>query len=224
MILCCLFYFGVIHLNNPELKGLTVRGVDVSSYQGEIDWPRLSSQDIDFAYIKATEGSSYQDPYFSQNWQGASETDIRVGAYHFFSFESGGDTQAQNFIDTVEPVENMLPPVIDVEYYGSFGSAETIDVNAIRNELRIMVDALTEAYGVKPVIYVSADTYTTIVQGSFDDCDLWYRSVYSSVPDDVDWAFWQYSNRHRLQGYNGEESFIDMNVFNGNEDEFNAYR
>ena len=222
MILCCLFYFGVIHLNNPELKGLTVRGVDVSSYQGEIDWPRLSSQDIDFAYIKATEGSSYQDPYFSQNWQGASETDIRVGAYHFFSFESGGDTQAQNFIDTVEPVENMLPPVIDVEYYGSFGSAETIDVNAIRNELRIMVDALTEAYGVKPVIYVSADSYATIVQGSFDDCDLWYRSVYSGVPDDVDWVFWQYSNRHRLQGYNGEESFIDMNVFNGSEDEFNA--
>ncbi|MBR5386142.1 MAG: hypothetical protein IK142_01010 [Clostridiales bacterium] len=223
MILCCLLYFGFIHINNPELKGLTVRGVDVSSYQGEIDWPQLASQDIEFAYIKATEGSSYQDPYFSQNWQGASGTDIRIGAYHFFSFESGGDTQAQNFIDIVEPVDNMLPPVIDVEYYGSFGSAETIDVNAIRNELRIMVDLLTEEYGMKPVIYVSADTYTTIVQGSFDDCGLWHRSVYSSVPDDVDWVFWQYSNRHRLQGYNGEESFIDMNVFNGSEDEFNAF-
>ena len=223
IILAGLFYFGVLHINNPELKGLTVKGVDVSSYQGDIDWPLLVSQDIDFAYIKATEGSSHQDPYFDQNWQNASETDIRIGAYHFFSFESGGDTQAQNFIDTVEPVDNMLPPVIDVEYYGSFGSAETIDVDAVRNELRTMVDLLTEAYGVKPVIYVSEDSYRTIVQGCFDDCSLWYRSVYSGVPGDVNWTFWQYSNRHRLHGYNGEESFIDMNVFSGSEDEFNTF-
>ena len=221
--LCCLLYFGVIHFNNPALKGYTVKGVDVSSYQGDIDWPLLVSQDIDFAYIKATEGSSYQDPYFDRNWQGASETDIRIGAYHFFSFESGGDTQAQNFINTVEPVDNMLPPVIDVEYYGSFGSVETINVDEIRNELRIMVDALTEAYGMKPVIYVSEDSYLTIVQGCFEDCGLWYRSVYSGVPGDVDWTFWQYSNRHRLQGYDGEEVFVDMNVYRGNEDEFNGF-
>ena len=218
-----LLYCGVIHINNPELKSLKVRGVDVSSYQGDIDWSLLTSQDIDFAYIKATEGSSHQDPCFDRNWHDASETDIRIGAYHFFSFESGGDTQAQNFINTVEAVDNMLPPVIDVEYYGSFGSVETINVDEIRNNLRIMVDALTEAYGMKPVIYVSEDSYRTIVQGSFDDCGLWYRSVYSGVPDDVEWTFWQYSNRHRLQGYDGEEVFIDMNVFNGNEDEFDSF-
>ncbi|WP_034450885.1 GH25 family lysozyme [Butyrivibrio sp. AE2032] len=223
IITAYLLYNGVIHINHPEMKGLTVKGVDVSCYQGDIDWSLLASQDLDFAFIKATEGSSFEDPKFRQNWQEASETGIRTGAYHFFSFESGGDTQAQNFINAVTPVDNMLPPVIDVEYYGSFGSVETIDVEAVRKELRVMVDILTEEYGIKPVIYVSEETYNTIVKDAFTDCGLWYRSVYSDLPDDVDWVFWQYSNRHRLKGYDGKERFIDMNVFSGNEDEFAKY-
>ena len=223
LIAACSLYFGLIHINNPELNGFTVKGVDVSSYQGNIDWPLLASQDIDFAYIKATEGSSSQDRCFSQNWQEASQTGIRIGAYHFFSFESAGQTQAQNFIDTVDPVDNMLPPVIDVEYYGSFTSEDTIDVSAVRKELRTMVDILTEEYGMKPVIYVSESSYKTIVKGSFEDCGLWYRSVYSKVPGDVNWVFWQYSNRHRLKGYDGKEAYIDMNVFAGNKEEFIKY-
>ena len=223
LIAACSLYFGLIHINNPELNGFTVKGVDVSSYQGNIDWPLLASRDIDFAYIKATEGSSSQDRCFSQNWQEASKTGIRIGAYHFFSFESAGQTQAQNFIDTVDPVDNMLPPVIDVEYYGSFTSEDTIDVGEVRKELRTMVDILTEEYGMKPVIYVSESSYKTIVKGSFEDCGLWYRSVYSKVPSDVNWVFWQYSNRHRLKGYDGKEAYIDMNVFAGNKEEFIKY-
>jgi lysozyme len=223
LIAACSLYFGLIHINNPELNGFTVKGVDVSSYQGNIDWPLLVSRDIDFAYIKATEGSSSQDSCFSRNWQEASKTGIRIGAYHFFSFESAGQTQAQNFIDTVDPVDNMLPPVIDVEYYGSFTSEDTIDVSAVRKELRTMVDILSEEYGMKPVIYVSDNSYKTIVKGSFEDCGLWYRSVYSKVPGDVNWVFWQYSNRHRLKGYDGKEAYIDMNVFAGDKEEFSKY-
>ena len=56
-------------------------------------------------------------------------------------------------------------------------SSQDIDVDAVRNELRTMVDILTEEYGMKPIIYVSEDTYESIVNGHFDDCDLWYRSL-----------------------------------------------
>lgn len=215
-----LFYWGILHINNPRYP---VIGVDVSNYQGDIDWLELSGQDIDFAYIKATEGSSFVDVHFAYNWEEASKCDIRVGAYHFFSFESSGQTQAESFCNTVTPVDNMLPPVIDVEFYGSFNSANDIDVGAVREELRTMVDILTEEYGMTPIIYVSEDTYETIVNGNFDDCDLWYRSVYSGVPSDVEWTFWQFSNRHHLEGYNGEERFIDMNAFNGTQEEFESY-
>ena len=218
-----LLYSGVIHINHPELSGYNVKGVDVSSYQGDIDWNTLSSQGISFAYIKATEGSSTVDRCFASNWQNASATSLRIGAYHFFSFETPGENQAQLFCSTVDPVENMLPPVIDVEYYGSFHSASDIDVAAVKKELRDMIDLLTEHYGMKPVIYVSRETYDSIAGTDFDDCALWYRSVYGTVPGNVDWTFWQYSNRHVLRGYSGTEKFIDMNVFRGSPEEFKAF-
>ena len=210
---CACLYFGIIHINNPELSGYKVKGVDVSSYQGDIDWNVLSSQGIDFAYIKATEGSSTVDRCFETNWSKASKTSLRIGAYHFFSFESSGENQAKLFCDTVEAVPNMLPPVIDVEFYGRFHGADDIDIDAVKKELRSMIDILTEHYGVKPIIYVSSDTYKLIMKDDFSDCGLWYRSVYGPVPKDVKWTIWQYSNRHVLKGYNGTERYIDMNVF-----------
>lgn len=213
--LCACLYFGIIHINNPEYK---VRGVDVSSYQGDIDWNVLSLQRIDFAYIKATEGSSTVDRCFEANWTNASKTPLRIGAYHFFSFESSGENQAKLFTSTVEEVPNMLPPVIDVEFYGRFHGADDIDVEAIKKELRSMIDILTDHYGVKPIIYVSSDTYELIAKDDFSDCGIWYRSVYGPVPKDVKWTIWQYSNRHVLKGYKGSERYIDMNVFA--EDEF----
>ena len=63
-----------------------VTGVDVSHYQGTIDWKKLAEQDLDFAFIKATEGSSYIDECFYDNWKEAEKTDLCIGAYHFFSF------------------------------------------------------------------------------------------------------------------------------------------
>ena len=223
LIAAALLFFGIIHINNPDSDDYPVAGVDVSCYQGDIDWKTLASQNIEFAFIKATEGSSFVDPNFSYNWTEAQKTGLRIGAYHFFSFESSGETQADSFISTVKAVDNMLPPVIDVEYYNDFKTKKDIDVDAIKTELRKLTDKLTDNYGIKPVIYCDEKTYTDIVNGDFSDCDLWYRSVYSSVPSDVNWTFWQYSNRHLLNGYKGEERYIDMNVFSGNKDDFALY-
>ena len=221
-LIAALFYFGVFHINDPSRSVYPVRGVDVSRYQGEIDWKTLSSEDISFAFIKATEGSSHVDERFEYNWEEAGKTGLRIGAYHFFSFETSGDDQADNFISAVEPKEDMLPPVIDVEFYGKFSKVNT-DADGAAAKLRVMVDRLTERYGMKPILYVSDETLATIVGSGFDDCDVWYRSVYGAVGDDVDWTFWQFSNRFRLSGYEGEEKYIDMNVFCGTEKEFEAY-
>jgi len=219
-----LLFFGVIHFNHPDPDKYPVKGVDVSNYQGEIDWATLSKEDdIRFAYIKATEGSSFVDKSFEYNRNEAQKAGLRIGAYHFFSFESSGKSQAEHFCNTVNSINNMLPPVIDVEYYGEFRSDKDIDTGKIKAELRIMADQLCSRYGIKPVIYCSKDTYNDIIKDDFTDCDLWYRSVYSSVPSDIDWTFWQYSNRHRLDGYDGDERYIDMNVFSGSAEEFELY-
>ncbi|MBR5285983.1 MAG: glycoside hydrolase family 25 [Clostridia bacterium] len=219
-----LLWNGVFYINNPSREDFPVRGVDVSAYQGEIDWQTLASQDIEFAFIKATEGSSFTDKCFAYNHREALKTDLRVGAYHFFSFESGGDTQAENFIKAVPKTENMLPPVVDVEFYGNF-SAKNVDTVAIVSELKTMTDALYEHYGMHPIIYTAEEEYSLFIEGRFESNPIWIRGVYSEphISDGRNWNFWQFTNRAKLDGYNGEERFIDMNVFNGSLEEFESF-
>lgn len=223
-ILALLFWNGEILINNPNYEEYPVRGVDVSAYQGEIDWQTLASQNIDFAFIKATEGSSFTDKRFAYNHREALKTDIRIGAYHFFSFESGGDTQAAHFINTVPKTENMLPPVVDVEFYGNF-SAKSTDKDAVVSELKTMIALLYEHYGIHPIIYTAEEEYSLFIEGGFESNPLWIRGVYSKpqISDGRVWTFWQFTNRAKLAGYDGEERFIDMNVFNGSREEFENF-
>ncbi|MBR5252322.1 MAG: glycoside hydrolase family 25 protein, partial [Clostridia bacterium] len=215
---------GVILLNNPSKRKYPVRGVDVSHYQGEIDWNVLSGENIDFAFIKATEGSSFVDDRFAYNFAEAQKCNIAVGAYHFFSFSSSGLTQAENFISTVSPFEGMLPPVVDLEFYGEF--AETpLSKESVDKELRTMLDTLEEYYGLKPIIYATEESYELYLANDYEEYDIWIRNVKTKakMSDGRQWTFWQYTNRERLDGYNGQEKFIDMNVFFGSEEEFAAY-
>ena len=107
-VIAALIYAGIIQLNRPSREAYPVRGVDVSHYQGNIDWNKLEAQGIMFAFIKATEGSSHTDSMFQANWENVAQTELRAGAYHFFSFESSGQTQAENFINTVSFIDNMI--------------------------------------------------------------------------------------------------------------------
>ena len=219
MTAAAMLYFGIIKINHPSKDNYPIRGVDVSEYQGEIDWSVLADQDIDFAFIKATEGSSYTDERFAANWENAPKTDLRIGAYHFFSLESSGKTQAEHFCDTVQSVPNMLPPVVDVEPYGEYKDISEKDIA----ELTDWLTATEENYGVKPIIYTTTKWYNKLIKDSFPDHNIWIRSVYSKPDKDVKWTFWQYSDRMRLDGYDGEEKFIDMNVFCGSAEEFSGY-
>lgn len=219
-----LVWNGVILLNNPSKDDYPIRGVDVSAYQGDIDWSVLSKEGIDFAFIKATEGSTFVDRKFQQNITNALKQDIYVGAYHFFSFESGGATQAANFITTVPRDEKMLPPVIDLEFYG--GNEDNPPERAkIEKELKAMLTALEQHYGKKPIIYATEESYEIYLDGDYKEYDIWIRDVIfePKLSDGREWTFWQYTNRETLDGYSGEERFIDMNVFNSTREEFLEY-
>lgn len=210
-----LLYFGVVLINDPSKEKYPVRGVDVSAYQGKIDWGVLSGQDIDFAYMKATEGSSFTDECFSQNWQGASDCGLRIGAYHFFSLESPGADQAKHFLDVVKPVENMLPPVVDAEPYGEYTDLSDEAIS----ELAEWLTSVENSCGKKPIIYTTEKWYDSRIKEAFPGYGIWIRSVYSK-PKTSGWTFWQYTNRMKLDGYDGEERYIDMNVFCGSAEEF----
>lgn len=223
--LALLFYTGRLQFNYPSDAAYPIRGVDVSAYQGEIDWPTLAGQGIDFAFIKATEGSKFVDERFSFNWENAAETNLRIGAYHFFSFDSPGSTQAENFIRTVDDREDMLPPVVDVEFYGKYRRQRPEDIAGVREELHTMLEMLTQAYGVRPILYVTRASYDLLIAGEFAEYDIWFRNILRAprLSDGREWVFWQYSDRGRLEGYDGVEKFIDLNVFYGSKEKFESY-
>lgn len=216
---------GVIWPNRIPAARYEVRGVDVSAHQGRIDWPVLAAQDVDFAYVKATEGSGFVDDRFAENLQGARDAGLLVGAYHFFSFESPGRSQAEHIIATVPADDDLLPVAVDVEHYGEFFD-DPPDAATVREELQVLVTMLREHYGVDPVIYATQAAYGRYVSGGFGDSPLWIRAVYlpPRVSDGRGWAFWQYSHRDRLDGYDGREPFVDLNVFHGDLAELRGLR
>ncbi|MCK0117545.1 lysozyme [Isoptericola sp. S6320L] len=221
-VAAALVWEGVLWPNRLAADDYDVRGVDVSAYQGEIDWPVLAEQDLDFAFIKATEGSSHVDERFAANWAGAQETDLLVGAYHFLSFESPGAGQAAHLIEQVPAAPGTLPPVVDVEYYGDF-AADPPSVTELRGILDPMLDALEEHYGAPPIIYTTQEVREVYLGAEYDRYPLWIRSV--ALTPEVprrDWEFWQYSDRDVLDGYAGEETHIDMNVFDGSLEDLRA--
>lgn len=211
-----LFSEGLWLPNQPNSTEFPVRGVDVSDYQGEIDWPVLASQNIQFAFIKATEGSGFVDTKFKQNWEAAHQTELKVGAYHFLSFDSSGKTQAENFIRTVPLVSNALPPAVDVEFYDAryLNPPSKVVIDEILTDFILAVEA---HYGKKPIIYTTYDVYRLYIQGDYVQNPIWFRDILVRpiLPDGRQWLFWQYSAKGRLAGFKGEERFIDLNVFKG---------
>ncbi len=200
-----------------------VTGVDVSHYQGTIDWTKLAEQNLDFAFIKATEGSSHIDECFYYNWQEAGKTGLCIGAYHFFSFDSDGETQAQLYIDTVGNLNGKIAPVVDVEFYGDKESNPPPKDEVIK-QLCNMLNALEEYYQVKPVIYTTYKAYNCYIKGAFDEYPLWIRNVYyQPFITGNKWTFWQYTDTAVLEGYKGTEKYIDMNVFMGTREELKEF-
>ncbi|MCI0157228.1 lysozyme [Leifsonia shinshuensis] len=207
---------GVLWPNRVFAAALPVRGVDVSSYQGRIDWPVLSRQGVDFAIIKATEGSGDEDERFEANWRDARASGLIVGAYHFLSFDSSAERQAQNIFRTVPADAGTLPVTVDVELYGDYLSAPP-SRERVQAVLDPLLDQLEKHYGRPAILYATGTAYDRYLRGAYRDNPIWYRSVVlpPMIPDGRRWTFWQYSDRERLAGYDGDESFIDMDAFGG---------
>lgn len=212
--------YRVISVNAFLVGKYDVTGVDVSHYQGKINWNTMEKQGIGFAIIKATEGSGSQDKQFAVNWKQAEKTDLMIGAYHFFSFDSAAETQAENYIQTVGSLKGKLPPVVDFEYYGGKQSNPPKEEET-REKLQRLLAILEEEYGEKPIVYATMKTYKRYLKGYFDIYPLWIRNVYYSPEIDMrgKWTFWQYSDEGIMEGYKGKEKYIDLNVFHGSREE-----
>ncbi|KQV10493.1 glycosyl hydrolase [Rhizobium sp. Root1203] len=206
-----------INFGSSSPRKLAVHGVDVSRWQGDIDWQTLQTQGANFVYIKATDGGDHLDPMFRKNWRNAKEAGLKRGAYHFFYWCRTAGEQADWFIRNVPRDANALPPVIDVEWNGESSCKRQPSREHVLEKMKVFMDKLERHYGQRPVIYTAPDFYRDNLQGAFLDYPFWLRSVAAHPSKRYPgrkWIFWQYSGSGLSHGVEGR---IDLNVFHGSE-------
>ena len=193
-----------------------VHGIDVSRWQGDINWRQVRSSGVSFAFIKATEGGDVADPMFKAHWDGARQGGVPRGAYHYYYFCRPAAEQARWFIRHVPRDANALPHVLDMEWNPRSKTCTLRpDGATVRSEARIFLDILERHYGKRPVIYTTVDFYADTGIGKVGGTQFWLRSV-AGHPREVypgaRWTFWQYTGTGVVPGVAGP---VDINVFAG---------
>ena len=192
-------------------------GVDVSHYQGKIDWTKMHTiynlYPINFAFIRSTMGTSSIDETFEENWEGAKENNILRGAYHFYRPDENSTLQAQNFIAKVKLKNGDLPPVLDIETLPKTQSMDRL-VEGIKNWCKIV----EEHYDVKPIIYTSDKYFEDYLQNHFEGYIIWIANYNFWVQEmKGHWDFWQFTEKATIDGVKRYK--VDVNIYNGTVDD-----
>ena len=169
-------------------------GIDLSHHQKLIDWDVLVKKNKpDFIFFKATEGSSHVDTKFSEYRVKSKELGIPSGAYHFFSYQSSGISQAEHFIEIAKLNKGDLYPVLDVEYKKSMKSK-----GWIINEIKSYCQAIKRKYGVWRIIYCECDFYNNYLKGDFKEYNYWISDLYREPK--CGYVIWQYTDHGFVHG------------------------
>ena len=201
-----------------------VHGIDISKWNGDVNFARARASGVSFVFIKATEGKDRVDDRFSQNWRGAAAAGMPYAPYHFYYFCSTADEQADWFIRNVPKQAMYLPPVLDVEWNGASKTCKyrPSKVTAVA-ELQRYMDRIEAHYGKRPIIYTAVDFHRDVLVGEFKNYHFWLRAVAdhpSKVYEDRRWAFWQYTSTGVIPGVDGE---VDINVFAGSQKNWKSW-
>ncbi|MDE6369723.1 MAG: hypothetical protein K2K94_10860 [Muribaculaceae bacterium] len=191
-----------------ERDRFPVVGVDLSAHNGEVDFKRVAADGVDFVFLKATEGTNFKDPKFQANYQAARDAGVKVGAYHFFRFDSDGYEQGRNFLETVDSLSLDLPLAIDIEEWGNPIDRPT---DEIIESIRGMIFAL-EGGQHKVILYTNKNGYTRFVKGRLEEMPVWVCSFTNPPMPSDKWLLWQHSHESHIDGIKGK---VDLNTFNG---------
>lgn len=202
-----------------------VHGIDVSRWQGDIDWNKARRAGVTFAFMKATEGGDVADPKFIEHRNAAQRAGVATGAYHFYYFCRPADEQARWFIKHVPRDADALPHVLDMEWnHHSRTCTLRPSPEKVRREAHRFLDMLEAHCGQRPIVYTTPDFYKDTGIWRLGRTDFWLRSV-AGHPDEVypgsDWTFWQYSGTGLVPGIEGK---VDLNLFKGTPEEWRAWR
>ncbi|MDX6485153.1 MAG: lysozyme, partial [Gaiellaceae bacterium] len=201
-------------------------GIDVSHWQGKIQWQKVAGASYTFAFAKATEGTTYVDPTYVTNRSGAEAAGLTVGAYHFARPAGSGDAaltanaiaQADYFLDVAQPQAGELPPVLDLEAKGGLSTP------ALQTWTSAWLDHVAARTGVAGLVYASPNFWKTALGNTTDVAVAGYRLwiahwttneapvVPAATWGGRNWTFWQHSSHGAVPGIGPQ---VDLDRFRG---------
>jgi lysozyme len=188
----------------------TYHGIDVSNHQGVIDWKKVASdENVQFVYIKATEGATYVSPTFEKNIREARKAGMKVGCYHFLRASSYIRDQVANFTNFCRTHEQDLAPLIDIEVKGSWKAENVSD------SVKLFADLLEEHYGVRPIIYTGTNFFNRYLTKDFSEGYELFIAKYSDdqpvLGNGVQYTLWQFTDCGEVSGIRTD---VDQSRFN----------
>jgi len=208
-------------------------GFDISTHNSDrhpIQWSQIGTNNVQFVFIKATEGATYEDPWFDRHWTAAHSQNLVRGAYHFYRSNRTGKEQAVNIIKHVLQEAQLgsgdLPLAIDVEELKSVDTQHTSNssISAFLEELKTCISSVEEVMGARPLIYTANYVWKALGNPSqFEDYPLWIAFPDSAASEPVlpspfsEYSVWQYSFQGKLEEVTGP---VDLDRFNGTDAAF----
>jgi GH25 family lysozyme M1 (1,4-beta-N-acetylmuramidase) len=196
---------------------ISQKGIDVSKYQGDINWQKVAAEGIEYAFIRAgvrgsTEGKIMKDENFKDNIEGALDNDIEVGVYFFTQAltEEEAEEEADFVIDMLEAYDVTYPVVLDLEEVTS-ANARTQDLTQeeyTRNCIAFCKKI--KAAGYTPMIYGNLKTFLIMLDmDQLEEYDKWFAYYNTPVYFPYEFAIWQYSSKGSVNGIKGD---VDLNI------------
>jgi lysozyme len=193
----------------------TTKGIDVSRYQGTVDWRKVKAAGRPFAIARVSDGIEHPDALFASNWAKMKTAGVLRGAYQFFRPSVDPQAQAKLFLDKIKAAGGLkrgdLPPVLDLETASGMPAATVVA------RAKTWLTQVQAKLGVKPIIYTS-NGMSSIVGSSFSSYPLWVANYVAietcpAMPGGWQaWKFWQHSQTGRVNGVSGD---VDLDLFNG---------
>lgn len=182
-----------------------MKGIDISNHNGNVDFGKIKSNGVELLYIKATEGTTYQDPYRDINYSGAIRAGLSVGFYHFLVGSSAPETQAENFYIAIKDKNNILKPALDLEATG---------FNIMDYALRF-INKFNTLSDLPLIIYSSPYYINNNLDNRLASYPLWVAHYGVSTPMSnnvwgTNYVGHQYTEKGNIPGINGN---VDLNNF-----------
>lgn len=207
---------GVMHYYEDGER-VSHKGIDVSKYQDKIDWEKVASDEVEYAFIRLgirgyTEGEIIEDETFEDNIKGALKNDIDVGIYFFTQAlsEEEAEEEAAYVIESIAPYQVKYPIVLDVESVTSTKARGNDLTSEERTKYCIAFCEKIKEAGYTPMIYGNLKSFTLLLNiEELEDYDKWFAYYDESYYFPYDFKIWQYTNKGRVAGIKGD---VDLNI------------